>query len=89
MGDVLLQVGNDDGEKTEEQDEALLRKTFGWTHPEAVACADGESRALRAALATPGLRALVFKEAGALGFDAPETSALVSFLLVLAQDRAQ
>lgn len=86
---LLLQVGNDDGEKAEEQGEALLRKTFGWTHPEAVARADGESRALRAALAMPGLRALVFKEAGALGFDAPEASALVSFRPVLAQDRAQ
>lgn len=66
-----------------------MRQTLGWTDSDAVVRADGESQALRRALARPGLRALVFKEAGALSFDAPEASALVSFRPVLDDARAQ
>jgi len=86
---LLLQVANDDGANAEAEGEALIRRTFGWTLPGAVARADGKSRSLRDALSRPDLRALVFKEAGALGFDAPEAAALVSFRTVLGQDRAQ
>jgi len=86
---LLLQVSNDAGSKAEVDGEVLLRETFGWSHPDAVVRADGDSRALQDALGRPGLRALVFKEAGALGFDAPEASALVSFRPVLDASRAQ
>jgi hypothetical protein len=85
---LLLQVENDSGSKAEADGERLLRETLAWTASGAVVRADGDSRALRDALARPDLKALVFKEAGALGFDAPEASVLVSFRPVLAQDRA-
>jgi hypothetical protein len=85
---LLLQVANDAGGKAEAEGETFLRETLGWTDAGAVVRADGDSRVLREALGRPGLRALVFKEAGALGFDAPEASVLVSFRPVLAQDRA-